>query len=137
MGARGGEEVSSGREQIDDLLDGFIGTMVSQFEAAVRTVLGVRTMVETAIGQWAAQPLMEEQEEQRDLDALDGQAVIVASAVTLQQCMGPEFSQIVSELVDAVSLLGDIEGGQDGLVDFPGSPAAQVGAAMQENLEGP
>jgi hypothetical protein len=73
------------------LLDGLVGTMVSQFEAAVRTVLGVRTMVETAIGQWAAQPLMEEQEEQCDLDALDGQAVSVASAVTLQQCTGLSF----------------------------------------------
>ena len=134
MGARGGEG-SGGRQEIDDLLDGFVGTMVSQFEAAVRTMLGVGTMVETAIGQRAAQPLMEEKEEERDLDALQGEAVSVAGAITLQQTMGLEFSQIVSELVEAVGLLGDVEGGQDGLVDFPGCPAAEVRAAMQENLE--
>jgi hypothetical protein len=134
VGARGGE-VSSGREQVDDLLDGFVGTMVGQFEAAVRAMLGVRTVVEAAIGQRTAQPLMEEKEEQGDFDALQGKAVGVASAVALEQCVGLEFSQIVSELVETVSLLRDVEGGEDGLVDFPGGPAAKVGAAMQENLE--
>ena len=101
MGARGGE-VSSGREQIDDLLDGFVGTMISQFEAAVRTMLGVRTMVEAAIGQRAAQSLMEEKEEERDLDALEGQAVSVASAVTLQQSSVAHMPTAATEADNAV-----------------------------------
>jgi hypothetical protein len=46
-----------------------------------------------------------------------------------------EFSQIVAELVQAVSCIGEVEGGQDRLVDFPGCPAADLSAAVQENLE--
>jgi hypothetical protein len=49
-----GEEASGGCEQIDDLLDSSVGTMVGEFEAAVRAVLGVRTMMEPAIGQRTA-----------------------------------------------------------------------------------
>jgi hypothetical protein len=73
---------------------------------------------------------MEEKEEQRDLDALQGKAIDVAGAVALQESVGLEFSQIVSQLVKAVSRFGEAEGSEDGLMDLPGGPAAEVRASM-------
>jgi hypothetical protein len=55
---------------LDDLFDGFVGAMIGGFETAVGSMLGIGAMVETAVGERPAQPLMEEQEEQRDLDTL-------------------------------------------------------------------
>jgi hypothetical protein len=47
-------------------LDGVVGAVVGGFEFAGRLVLGVGAVVEAAIGEWAAQPFVEEQKEQRD-----------------------------------------------------------------------
>ena len=49
--------------------------------------------------------------------------------------MALELAQVVAQLVQAVSSLGEMEGGEDGLVDLLGGPAADVSAAVQENLE--
>ena len=49
--------------------------------------------------------------------------------------MAFELAQVVAQLVKAVGLLGEIKGGEDGMVDLPGRPAADLRAAMQENLE--
>src|SRR6516165_1907511 len=68
---------------------------------------------------------MEEQEQQCDLSTLRGEAVGIAATVALQQAVALEFSQIVAELVQAVSCIGELEGGQDSLVDFPCCPAAR------------
>jgi hypothetical protein len=47
-----------------------------------------------------------------------------------------ELAQVVApQLVQAVSLLGEMEGGEDGLVDLLSGPTADVSAAVQENLE--
>ena len=46
-----------------------------------------------------------------------------------------EFAQVVAQLVEAVGLLGEVEGGEDGMVDLPGRPAADLRAAVQQNLE--
>ena len=46
-----------------------------------------------------------------------------------------ELAQIVAELVKAVGLIGEVEGGQDGLVDFLRGPTADLSAAMQQDLE--
>src|SRR6202047_5386178 len=79
---------SSGQE-IDDLLDGFVGAVVGGFEFAGRLVLGVGTVVEAAIGERAAQAFVEEQEEERDLNAFGGETIGVAGAVALQQPVAP------------------------------------------------
>lgn len=47
---------------------GFVGAMIGGFEAAVGLVLGIWTVVETAVGERPTQPFMEEQEEKRDLE---------------------------------------------------------------------
>jgi len=46
-----------------------------------------------------------------------------------------EFAQVVAQLVEAIGVLREVEGGEDGVVDLPGGPAADLRAAMQENLE--
>ena len=46
-----------------------------------------------------------------------------------------ELAQVVAQLVEAIGLLGEIEAGEDGAMDLAGCPAADLRAAMQENLE--
>jgi len=48
--------------------------------------------------------------------------------------MTPEFAEVVAELVETVTFIGEMEGGEDGLMDLVGSPAADVSCAMEENL---
>ena len=61
---------SSCSQKIDDALDGGVGAVIGGFEPAVWTVLRVRPVMEAAVGEGAAQALVEEEEEQGDLDAL-------------------------------------------------------------------
>src|SRR5262249_26053491 len=51
---QGEAAASSGGEQIDDLLDRGIGTMVGGLEPAFGSVLGIGLMVEAAVGEGAA-----------------------------------------------------------------------------------
>jgi hypothetical protein len=51
----------SGGKEIDDLLNGFVGAMVGGFELAGRLVMGVRAVVEAAVGERAAEPFVKEQ----------------------------------------------------------------------------
>src|SRR5208337_201627 len=126
---------SSCSQEIDDALDGGIGAVIGGFEPAVWTVLRVRPVMEAAVGEGAAQALVEEEEEQGDLDALGREPVGVARAVALDQAVSLELAQVVAELVQTVGLLREVEGVEDGLMDLPGRPAADLRTAMQEDLE--
>ena len=64
-----------------------------------------------------------------------GEAVGVAGSIALQQAMAFEFAQVVAQLVDAVASVGEMEGGDNGLMDLLGGPATDVAATMQEDLE--
>src|SRR5882757_10137524 len=119
----------SGGQQIDDLLNGLVGAVVGGFELAGRLVMGVGAVMEAAVGERAAEPFVEEEEEQRNLNPLGGQTVGIAGAVTLQQPVALELAQVVAELVEAVGAVGEVEGGEDGVVDLLGRPAADVAAA--------
>ena len=125
---------SGGGKQIDNVLDGFVGTMVGGFEPAVGAVSSIWVMMEAAVGEGPTQPLMEEEKEQRDLDAFVGEAVGVAGAIALQQGMTLELAQSVAPLVETIGSLRESEGGQDGLVDVLGRPTADVCAAVQEHF---
>ena len=57
-------------KQFDDVVDGFVGAVIGGFELAVGAGVGVGLVVEEAVGERAAEPLVEEQEEQGDLGAL-------------------------------------------------------------------
>src|SRR5215472_2105572 len=46
-----------------------------------------------------------------------------------------ELAQIVAQLVQGVGLVREMESGEDGTMDLAGRPAADLRAAMQENLE--
>jgi hypothetical protein len=56
-----GAAMSRGSEDIDNLLDGFVGAVVGGFKLAVWTVFKVRLVVEAAIRDGSAEPFMEEQ----------------------------------------------------------------------------
>src|ERR1700739_4480719 len=126
---------ASGGKQVDDLLDGFIGAVVGGFEFAGRLVSDVGAAMEAAVGERAAEPLVEEQEEQRHLDAFGCEAIGVAGAIALQQAVGLELAQVVADLVQAVSSVGEVEAGKNGVVDLFGGRAAEMTAAMQEDFE--
>jgi hypothetical protein len=53
----------SGGEQIYDLLDGLVRAVVGGFEPGVGLVTSVGAMVKAAMGDWSAEPFVEEEEE--------------------------------------------------------------------------
>src|SRR5438105_8324895 len=95
----------------------------------------VGAVVEAAVGERAAEAFVEEQKKQGDLNPLGGKTVGVAGAVTLQQPVALQLAQVVAQLVEAVGAVGEVEGGEDGMVDLLGRPAADVTAAMQEDIK--
>jgi hypothetical protein len=44
-------------------------------------------------------------------------------------------AQVVAELVQAIGAVGEVESGEDGMMDLLGGPAADMTAAVQEDLE--
>ena len=116
-------------------MNGFVGAVVGGFELAGRLVMGVRAVVKAAVGKRAAEPFVKEQEEQGDLNPFWGETIGVAGSVTLQQPVGLELAQVVTELVQPVGAVGEVEGGEDGVVDVLGGPAADLTTAVQEDLE--
>ena len=71
-------------QTLDDFFDGAVSLVVCVFELAVRFVIGRRAVMKAAIGERSAEPFMEEQKQQSDVDALGGEAVGVAFAVALE-----------------------------------------------------
>ena len=116
-------------------MNGFVGAMVGGFELAGWLVMGIRAVVKAAVGERAAEAFVKEQEEQGDLNPFGGETVGVAGAVTLEQPVGFQLAQVVAELVQPVGAVGEVEGGEDGVVDLLGGPAADLTAAVEQNLE--
>ena len=119
--------VSSGSEEFDDVFDSFVGAVIGGFEAAVGSVLRIGVVVEAAIGERAAQSLVEEQQEQRHLDAFGAEPIGIAGAVALDQAVAFELTQVVAQLVEAIGALGELEGRKHGVMDLLGGPAADMG----------
>ena len=82
----------SGGKQIDDLLNGIVGSVICGFQFTLRLVTGDRTVMEAAVGERTAEPFVEEEKEQRDLDAFWGEAVGVSGSIALQQAVTFEFA---------------------------------------------
>ena len=74
-------------------------------------------MVEAAVGEWAAEALVEEQEQQRNLKAFGAEAIGIASAVAFEQAMTFPFAKVVAELIHAVGFGGKLEGSEHCLVN--------------------
>ena len=49
--------------------------------------------------------------------------------------MALELAQVVAELVQAIGIGGEVEAGEDGVVDLLSGPAANLSAAVQEDFE--
>src|SRR5215471_18965439 len=129
------EQVSCSLHQVDDVLNGRVSSVVSRLEFALGPDGRVRPVMKEAVGQGATDPLVKENEEQGNLQALGGQAIGVAAAVALEQAMGSELSQVIAELSEAVALGGQGAGGQHRLMKCGGSPAADGSAAVHEDFE--
>ena len=59
----GGPDGSSCGQQINDVFDSFVGSMVRGLEATVGSVLRVGSMVKAAVGKGTAQALVEEEKQ--------------------------------------------------------------------------
>ena len=76
--------MSSGGEQIDDVLDCCIGTMVVGLEAAVGSMSSIGLMMDAAVGKGTAQPFVKEEEQESNLYAFCTEAVGVAGPISFQ-----------------------------------------------------
>jgi hypothetical protein len=70
---------------VNDVLDGVVGSVMSGFELAVRSVRRARFVVEAAVGERTAEALVKEREEKRDVNAFCSQAAGVAAAIAFEQ----------------------------------------------------
>ena len=77
---------------------------------------------------------MEQQEEERYVNAFGRQAVSVAAAVSLQQCVALQLAEVVAELVEFVALRGEPEGGEMCIRDS--NAAATADAAVRRECSG-
>ena len=105
--------------------------MIRGFQFAVGTVGRIGVVMEAAVGEGAAEPLVKEQEQERDLHTFWGELVGVPRAVACQQSVALQFAEIVAELVQPVGRGGNMEGSEDGLMDLPGRRAAHGIAAVK------
>ena len=117
------------------MLEGLVGAVVGGFESAGRLMSGVGAVMEAAVGEGAAEPLVEEQEQQRHLDPFCCEPVGVAGAIALQQPMTFELAQVVAELVQAVGTVGKVKADENGVVDLFSGPAAEMTSAVQEDFK--
>jgi hypothetical protein len=111
--------------------------VVSGFQVAVGTIGGIRLVVESAVGERAAEALVKEQEQERDIHAFGGQAVSVAPAIALEKSVAFQFADVVAELVQSVGPWGKLECRDYGLVDLFSGPAADGVAAVQQDFQQP
>jgi hypothetical protein len=109
--------------------------VIGGFQFAVWFAFREGFMVEAAVGEWSAEAFVEEQEEQRDVNALGGQAVSIAAPIALQQAVPFELAQIVAELIQFVAPGRNLESSDDGLMDLAGGPAADRASAMEEDFQ--
>src|ERR1700733_10738570 len=91
-----------GSEQIDDVLNGPVGFVGGGLQFAIGEEGRMGLMMEAAVGQRAAEPLVEEQEQQSDIKALGGEAIGVALSIALEQSMALELAEVVTQLIQAL-----------------------------------
>lgn len=94
--------------------------MIGGFEFAVWSARRVRFVMQADVGKPSAQALVGEQKEQRYVNAVGRQAVNVAAAVSLRQRLAFQLAQIVTELVESIIFLRELESGGDCLVNLLG-----------------
>jgi len=115
--------MASSSQQLDDLFDGAVGFVVGGLE--FRQWWGGLGWVvaEEAVSKRTADALVEKHKEQGDAGALVSKAIGVAATVSLQQSVGFEFAQFVTQLGKSVAGGREAEAGKDGLMDLGGAPS--------------
>lgn len=83
-------------QKVDDFLNGVISFAIRGLQFAVYRECLVWLSVKQAVGQRAADALVEKDKYQSCFQPLVGKPVKIASALALQQAMGFEFSQIIA-----------------------------------------
>ena len=116
---------------MDELVDGAIGLVVGGFDLGQWSGGLGWAAVEEAVGKWAADALVEKDEEQGGASALVGEAIGVAAALSLEQSVSFEFAQVVAQLGKGIAGGGEAKAGEDCLMDLGGAPSLDVGAGMQ------
>ena len=96
--------------------------MIGGFKLTLGSELRVGLVMEKTVGQGAAQLLVEQHEEQCDFGAFGSEPIGVTVAVALDQAVGFHFAKIVAQLVQAVTLVGEAIGREDGLMNLLGNP---------------
>ncbi len=91
--------------------------------------------VKQAVGQRAADALVEKDKYQSCFQPLVGKPVKITSALALQQSMGFEFSQIIAQLSEGVVF--EIVSTGDQLKDVGGAPSRHLSATMEQNFHQP
>ena len=77
--------------------------MVRGFQFAVGPGAAIGLVVKEAVGERAAESLVEQDEREGDLGALAGEPVGVAFAIPLDQSVRLHFAEIVAELIQPVA----------------------------------
>ena len=109
--------------------------MIGGLEFAGRYVSWIWDVVKAAVGQGTAEAFVEEQKQERYLNAFGGESVSIAGTIALQQAVPLQFAQVVTELVEPIGFGRKSKGGKDGLMDFFGGWTANGVTAVQQNLE--
>ena len=117
------------------MLNSLVGLVIGGLQLGVGQMGRIGLVMKAAMGQWATEALVKEEEQEGDLDALAGEPVAVAGAVALKQAVAFQLTQVVAELVQFVGIGRQAEAGEDGLMDLFGRPAADFGYAVQEDLQ--
>src|SRR5215469_9200903 len=91
-------------------------------------------MMEEAVGQGTAEPFVKQDKEEGHAGAFVGQAIGIAMTITFDQTMALHLAQVVAELVEAVVMVGEMEAGQNSLMNLDGRPPGDLCSAVKENF---
>lgn len=98
------------------------------FQFALRAWSGGRAVMKETVGQRPAELFVEEHEQERGPGSFVAEPVGVAVAVAFDQAVGFHFAQIVAELIEPITILGETEGGEVAWwMSLAGSAAYGVG----------
>src|SRR5439155_9210376 len=125
---------NSSSEKLDNLLDGPVRFSISSLDSGCGFEVRLWRFVKEAVGQRAADSLVEENKHESGLVALFSQTVGVAFSVALQQAMVFQLANVVTELGQGVIVSLEMERLQDGLVNVSGAPAGNLGSRVKQHL---
>jgi hypothetical protein len=91
-------------------------------------------MVKEAVGERTADPFMEEDEEEADLDAFVSKVIGVVMAIAHDQSSGFHLSEIIPELCDRVVVCRESVGCEDPLVKRDGREAPDLVGGMEKDF---